>query len=111
MLYELARTRNGESLFIVLNGIEVLLVQSPADTDYVLRLTARNSDRNMLWFRRTLGASRFSDNTARWEQRRQLTQPAYNRFNRQLPLRSPCIAANYPGGSRGKQRQWCADAW
>ncbi|MFC0282222.1 cytochrome P450 [Camelimonas abortus] len=110
LLYDLARARNGQNCFITLNGVEVFLVQSPAGADHVLRRNARNYVKNMAWFRRTLGASRFSEDGEAWEARRALTQPAFNRFDREHAFAVATgralvtLRALAEAGARGAQR-------
>ena len=82
-LYDLAKTRNAENVMLDLNGVPVLLIQRHEDADYVLRTNANNYPKNMKWFRQALGASRFSENGKAWEIRRELTQPYFNKFDRQ----------------------------
>lgn len=83
-LFEIARCDNGANVVTQLSGKEVLIVQDPDDADRILRLNAANYQKNMAWFRNVLGASRFTENGEIWEMRRQLTQPFFNRFDREI---------------------------
>ncbi|MDR2871273.1 MAG: cytochrome P450 [Xanthomonadaceae bacterium] len=87
-LYRIARERNGENVETELNGVPVLVIQRLEDADHVLRLKADDYPKNMTWFRQTLGASRFSENGEAWVIRRDLSQPYFNRFDRDRALRN-----------------------
>ena len=82
-LYELAKNENGRNVELTLNEVSVLLIQNREDADYVLRRNVGNYRKNMSWFRKVLGASRFSEDGKEWEARRDLTQPYLNKFDRQ----------------------------
>jgi cytochrome P450 len=82
-LYELAQTRNAENVMLDLNDVPVLLIQRFEEADQVLRTNFDNYQKNMQWFRQTLGRSRFSEDGAQWVMRRNLTQPYFNSFDRQ----------------------------
>lgn len=82
MLYDFARTRNGETIEIELNGVPVLIVQSLEDAGHVLRHNAVNYRKNMAWFRQALGASRFSEDGEAWKVRQALTQRHFAQFDR-----------------------------
>lgn len=72
--YDFARRYPGQTISVDLNGFSCLVVQHPDDADRVLRANYRAYAKNMHWFRQTLGPSRFSEDGAEWEVRRNLTQ-------------------------------------
>jgi len=86
-LYELAKSHNGRNVDLDLNGVPVLVIQRLEDADYILRLNAENYRKNMDWFRQALGPSRFSEDGKAWEIRRDLTQPYFNKFDRERTFR------------------------
>lgn len=82
-LYRIARDNNGKNIELELNGVPVLIIQDLEDADWVLRRNVENYRKNMTWLRLILGASRFSEDGEAWKIRRDLTQPFFNKFDRQ----------------------------
>lgn len=91
-LYELAKSHNGRNVDLDLNGVRVLVIQRLADADYILRQNAGNYRKNLDWYRQMLGSSRFSEEGQTWKTRRDLTQPYFNRFDRDRTFK---LAAAY----------------
>lgn len=97
-LYRFAREYNGRNLDIQLNGVDVWLVQRYEEADHVLRKQASRYRKNMDWFRQALGASRFSEDGARWEARRRLTHEYFTHFDRERTCR---LAMRYAQDAAG----------
>lgn len=92
-LYQIAESHQGENVVLNLSGMDVLIVQNANDADWVLRANASNYEKNMMWLRQVLGASRFSENGAAWKLRRDLSQSHLNRFDREHTFKLACDRA------------------
>lgn len=89
-LHELARSHNGQNVWVRFSDVPIFLIQRFEDADYVLRLNHKNYLKNMVWFRQAIGRSRFSEDGQEWEVRRDLTQPFFVRFDRQATFALAC---------------------
>ncbi|WP_168189666.1 cytochrome P450 [Limnobaculum zhutongyuii] len=86
-LYSLADEQNGKNVSLMLNGVPTLIVQNREDAEYVLRRNYANYEKNMVWFKQALGASRFFENGQIWKLHKNLTQPFLNRFDDQQTVK------------------------
>ncbi len=75
VLYALAKSHNGKNVWLTLNEVPTLVIQTKHDADYVLRRNYVNYEKNMAWFRQALGSSRFFENGQLWKNHKKLTQP------------------------------------
>lgn len=80
VLYQLANDHNGKNVWLTLNEVPTLVIQTKQDADYVLRRNYANYEKNMAWFRQALGSSRFFENGQVWKNHKNLTQPYLNNF-------------------------------
>jgi cytochrome P450 len=83
LLFRIAQERNGENVVLTLGGIPVFVVQDAESAHQVLRRSAANFEKNMVWFRQALGASRFTENGDEWQFRQKLSQRFLSRFDPQ----------------------------
>lgn len=81
VLYALAKSHNGKNVWLTLNEVPTLVIQTKHDADYVLRRNYVNYEKNMAWFRQALGSSRFFENGQLWKNHKKLTQPYLNNFS------------------------------
>lgn len=93
-LYRLAREKNGQNVWLNLNGVPVLVIQNHEDALWVLRDNQQNYIKNMRWFRQVLGASRFSEDGEAWKIRQALTQHYFTKFDKEKTCALACHYAH-----------------
>jgi len=81
LLFKVAEESNGENLVLTLGGVPVFVIQDAESAHQVLRRSAANFEKNMVWFRQALGPSRFTENGAEWLVRQKMSQRFLSRFN------------------------------
>lgn len=81
-MYDLAKEHNGQNKYLTLNGVDILIIQRAEDADHILRLNAANYVKNLSWLRQIIGASRFSEDGEKWRIRQQISQPFFNKIDR-----------------------------
>ena len=94
-LYELAKEKNGQNVWINVNDVPIFVVQNHDTADYILNKNHQNYLKNMKWFRQTLGASRFSENGEAWQIRKELTQHYFSKFDREQTFVLSCHYAKH----------------
>lgn len=83
LLFRVAEEENGKDTVLTLGGVPVFVIQNIESAHQVLRRSAANFEKNMVWFRQALGSSRFTENGQEWHIRQTMSQTYLSRFDRQ----------------------------